>query len=344
MHARPFACVLALTGSLLLTAISAGCSDPPDIEQVGGEIYVYELAPEADGTPIRLDGGTQKAMVSALQRRIDPLGTRGVRISFNQAGQVEIAVPGHDEAQRAEVRRLATSSGRLEFLILANRTDHAELIEKVKDAKGKVVKDGDTVVGRWVDAVKQEADGTLKVSVSGDTEVIRDGQSGKLVDFSAEERQRLTGRPHVVDHFLRENGIKDLEVLVVVEEDPALNFQGKHLASISESVDEAARPCLGFLATDQGAKILARVTGSNLPDRNTGLRRKLGIIFDDQLISAPAIMSTISDQGMITGDFTREEIQLLVAILQAGELPAPLCKEPAETIVVKPATRQTARD
>ena len=154
----------------------------------------------------------------------------------------------------------------------------------------------------------------------------------------------MSGRAHVQNHLLREKGLTDLEVLVVVDEDPELNLQGKHLASISEAVGETARPCLNFSVTDQGAKILATVTSSNLPDRQTGLRRKLGIIFDDRLISAPRIMSTIRDRGRITGDFTREEIQFLAAILQAGELPTPLCKEPVETIVVKPATRQTARD
>jgi SecD/SecF fusion protein len=339
MHIQLFAGVLPLIGSLLFATMPVGCTDPPDIDRVGGEIYVYELAPDADGTPIQLNADAKRSMVSGLETRIDPAGTQGIRISFNRLGQVEIAVPGQDEAQRARVRKLATSTGRLEFLILANRTDHADLISKAADTKAKMVKDGDTVVGRWVEAFKQVEGGELIATVSDGTHVIRDGDTGQLFEWPEEERQRVPSMPRIVEHLLRDKGIKKLEVLLVVDRDPALNFQGAHLASVSESVDEAVGPCLNFAATNQGAKILTAVTSTNLPDRQTGLRRKLGIVFDDQLISAPAIMGTISDRGRITGNFSREEVQFLVAVLQAGELPAPLAKTPVETIVVKPATR-----
>jgi SecD/SecF fusion protein len=115
-----------------------------------------------------------------------------------------------------------------------------------------------------------------------------------------------------------------------------MNFQGRHLATVSLAFDELARPCVSFTNTEQGAKILAAITSANLPDPNGRLRRRLGIILDDQLISAPAIMSTIRNRGQITGNFTREEVELLVAVLQAGELPAALCKQPVKTIEVEP--------
>jgi SecD/SecF fusion protein len=321
--------------------MSPGCG-PPDIEQVGGVIYVYELAPGEDGKVPGLDRQTQQTMVAALQNRLDPGGTQGIRVSFNEAGRVEIAVPGQDDSQQSRVQTLATSTGKLEFLILANPSDHADLIEKARAAKTNVIKDGNTVVGRWVDAVRQSKSGDLLFVGLGATDIVRDGQSGQWVEFTEEEIQRMNGRPHVQNQLLRETGLTDLEVLAVVDRDPDMNLQGKHLASVSESVDDVGHPCLDFAMTDRGARVLAAVTSSNLPDSTSGLRRRLGIIFDDQLISAPAIMGTIRQRGVITGNFTREEVQMLVAILRAGELPAKLNKQPVETREVKPREQEPA--
>ncbi len=77
------------------------------------------------------------------------------------------------------------------------------------------------------------------------------------------------------------------------------------------------------------------VTSENLPDRQTGVRRRLRIILDNGLISAPIIMSTISSRGQITGPFTNDEVRHIVAVLNAGELPAPLQDEPVRVINVQ---------
>ena len=49
---------------------------------------------------------------------------------------------------------------------------------------------------------------------------------------------------------------------------------------------------------------------------------------DDSLLSAPNILQPIRKDGRITGNFTREEVDSLVQILKAGQLPAALTKLP----------------
>jgi SecD/SecF fusion protein len=61
----------------------------------------------------------------------------------------------------------------------------------------------------------------------------------------------------------------------------------------------------------------------------------MGIILDNQLISAPIIMSTISSRGQIAGSFTDDEVRHIVAVLNAGELPAPLQDEPVCAINIQ---------
>jgi SecD/SecF fusion protein len=51
-------------------------------------------------------------------------------------------------------------------------------------------------------------------------------------------------------------------------------------------------------------------------------------VFDDQLISAPSIQSTISSRGEVTGKFTQAEVEELVSLLRAGRLPATLKEQP----------------
>jgi SecD/SecF fusion protein len=60
----------------------------------------------------------------------------------------------------------------------------------------------------------------------------------------------------------------------------------------------------------------------------------MGIILDDVLLSAPAIMSPISGAGQITGNFTRDQVDFIVHVLKAGELPFPLNEEPVRVIDV----------
>ena len=77
-----------------------------------------------------------------------------------------------------------------------------------------------------------------------------------------------------------------------------------------------------------GADKMMRLTAANLPDSD-GFKRRMAIIMDEKVLSAPELNSTIAASGVIQGRFTREEVEFLVTILRAGRLPATLSEEPA---------------
>jgi preprotein translocase subunit SecD len=52
------------------------------------------------------------------------------------------------------------------------------------------------------------------------------------------------------------------------------------------------------------------------------LNQSLGIYLDDGLISAPKLMSPISDSGLISGTFSARELNFFAAVMAAGPLPA----------------------
>jgi len=72
-----------------------------------------------------------------------------------------------------------------------------------------------------------------------------------------------------------------------------------------------------FSLTDEGSKIFAKLTGSNIGKR-------LAIILDNRVISAPTINSKISRRGQITGSFDDKEAKNLALLLRSGSLPVPM--------------------
>jgi SecD/SecF fusion protein len=108
--------------------------------------------------------------------------------------------------------------------------------------------------------------------------------------------------------------------------DSLLDITGEDLAFAASTFDQNGAPAVSFNLTDTGSGRFFALTTNNAP---SGTRqRQLGIILDDNLLSAPNILQPIRKEGRITGRFTRQEVEQLVQILKAGQLPAALAKQP----------------
>jgi preprotein translocase subunit SecD len=80
---------------------------------------------------------------------------------------------------------------------------------------------------------------------------------------------------------------------------------------------ELGQPNVGFSLTPEGGRKFGALTGGNVG-------RRLAIVLDGQVKSAPVIQSQIIDQGQITGTFSQQEATDLALILRSGALPASL--------------------
>jgi preprotein translocase subunit SecD len=76
-------------------------------------------------------------------------------------------------------------------------------------------------------------------------------------------------------------------------------------------------PSVGFSLTPDGAHKFGELTGNNI-------KRRLAIVLDNKVVSAPVINSRIDDQGTIEGSFTTQQASDLALILRSGSLPASL--------------------
>jgi len=224
-------------------------------------------------------------LITAVGKRINPSGVKELTIRRYGAEQIEVIIPEVEEREVDQIKRKISTSGLLEFRIVADRNQDRDEAKAAERTPGRDVYLGDRLVGRWVKAGKE-----LRV----DGAVMRDKGKGP-------------------------------EILVRI--DP-FGVDGGNLRRASQGFDDAGSLAVNFSFDNEGAQKFGELTGRNLPDTAIGFYRKLGIILDDELLSAPRINSMIRGDGQITGQFTQEEINFLVGVLNAGSLPASLRPEP----------------
>jgi len=93
---------------------------------------------------------------------------------------------------------------------------------------------------------------------------------------------------------------------------------GRDLKTAFVSRDENGHPAVGFNLTSDGSRRFAQVTEQNIG-------RRLAIVLDGRVQSAPNIYTRIADTGVIEGGpkgFSPEEARDLALILKSGALPA----------------------
>jgi preprotein translocase subunit SecD len=96
----------------------------------------------------------------------------------------------------------------------------------------------------------------------------------------------------------------------------AAAVSGRDLTNARPSVDQNNLPAVQFTLSGEGARKFGVVTETNIG-------RRLAIILDNRVTSAPTIQGRITDTGQITG-VTSDEVTDLSLILKSGALPATL--------------------
>jgi hypothetical protein len=259
-------------------------------------VYAFDVSADREGPAGREGKPDINKAVAAVDRRLNPGG------SWNKAAEVrrlsdttlEVRLWTNDPAIVARIDRRVMRLGSLEFRILANDRDNPTLLEK-----GKILKPD---VNKLYSAGGKLAAWWLPVNPKSSKEF---------------------GYPEIARRTVTKMGQPELQVLVLA--DP-FNVTGAYLTHVGSDLDQRGQPDVTFQFNITGARKFGGLTSCNLPDEATGFTRKLGIILDGYLYSAPSIQSTIHDRGEITGDFTRSDVDDMVAVFNAGVLPAPLKK------------------
>ncbi len=101
---------------------------------------------------------------------------------------------------------------------------------------------------------------------------------------------------------------------------------GRDLKNARRALDyDTNTPNVSFTLKPEAASRFQRITRDNIG-------RRLAIILDDKVQSAPVIEGAIYDQGQISGNFSIEEAQELALVLRSGALPASLEYQEERTV------------
>jgi preprotein translocase subunit SecD len=107
---------------------------------------------------------------------------------------------------------------------------------------------------------------------------------------------------------------------LVVPGRPKMRITEEYLKQASMGLSETGY-CINFTLTDRGGYLMQDLTGRYQPTPD-GYFRRLAVILDGSVHSAPTINAPISTSGQIIGDFTEQDLDELVIALNAGRLPA----------------------
>jgi SecD/SecF fusion protein len=302
-------CLFSLLASAMVVLMG-----PPlklGIDLSGGVILVYEVDPttKKPGEIVDMD-----KLVAAVTRRVNPGGQKEVTIRTYGVEQIEIAIPEVEEAEVQRIERIISRAGNLEFRILANNRNDKELIERAlaEPNKMQIFDASGNLLAWWVP--------------------VKEG-----------EEQHFAGYPEIARRTRKIKG-GTRQVMEILVENDIYSVTGGYLTQASPGTDQKGQPCVHFNFNATGGQLFGELTGNHLPDKLTDFTYKLGIILDGDLYSAPSIQSTIFDHGEITGSFTKEQVQELVNVLNAGSLPAALTKEPISKLYSGPTLgRDTIR-
>ena len=284
------------------------------IDLAGGTNLVYQIdTKEAQAQKKVVNKATVSQMVDAIKKRVNPSGTIDMTVRGVGTDGIEVIVPGVDRELVEQMKAKITRLGSLEFGILANRVDHPDLVKAAealpKDQRELFVKE--RVVAAW-----------------------RDASQGKEKDTGGNVGSRVVTLPNAEG--------KDVEVLqfLIKQELPDQTVTGYHLTQARAQLDNNGRPAVGFHFNGRGAFLFGNLTQANLPDSENGptqgFRRRLAILLDGKVCSAPTIQSRITSAGEITGSFTMKEVEELVAVLNAGALEVPLNPTPISEFTISP--------
>lgn len=211
---------------------------------------------------------------------------------------------------------LETIRNRVDQFGVAEPTIHTQALNEIvvqlpgiKDAKRAIELVGKTAILEFklLDDESPVAAQLPEIILSGDEEKLIE----EFRDRIPHDDEILFGR--VVD---RDTGRVMKRVYLVKKQ---TLMTGDFIKEARINIDQRFNePYVGLSFNPAGAKLFEEITANNV-------KRRLAIILDDNIYSAPVIQERIAGgNAQITGTFTMNEAKDLAIVLRSGSLPAPL--------------------
>jgi preprotein translocase subunit SecD len=256
--------------------------------------------------------------IETIRGRVDKFGVAEATV-IKKGTDIIVEIPGLKPADFEHIKSVIGRTAQLEFKIVDDGSDY------MHKAAGAVPKDSgiDVKAESWSekDTGKQHEDIYLRSKKRESLEKFFAGLTGDLAipadhEIGYEENQARSETDEVTpDRYWRTFYLHRRAALT-----------GEYLSNADQTWDQqTGRPEVSFEFDRQGAAISEKMTGDNIG-------RKMAVLLDDKINSAPVIEGRIGARGRITlGGFgdpfqMQQEAKDLVGVLRSGALPAPLHK------------------
>ena len=246
----------------------------------------------------------QEIAVETIRNRIDVLGTSEPEIYPEGDARIVIRIPGADADTRAEAKAQILSDAVLSFKMIHLESD-AWVGETLSQG---LIPQGFKIGG-------QDRSGTFFIR---DRAAMADDELNRAF---YEKLKRLGGKH--ADYMLMADRLQDGSTIYRAEYvERRRQMGGDKIDNAFVTYDQmTGLPAISLKFSKEGAKEFGNVTREFSPSED-GVYRRMAIILDDTLYSAPRINEAItSGSAEISGSFTVTEARRLVNVLRAGALP-----------------------
>jgi protein-export membrane protein SecD len=281
-----------------------------------------------------------------IRNRVDKFGVAEPIIQVEGEDRIVVQLAGLSDEARA--KELIGQTALLEFKLVKEGDEFRQLLSEVDEALSEEIRsltaDDDTEeFERQLEEVAAETDTTglrdeiddvvdegrgllslvrfTRVGTHEDAMVnMADMETVKQVFESAREQEIMPPDVQIVWNMAVEEGREDkFQRVYLVNRKASLTGKYINQAIVRWGIDPSypSAPGISLEFNRLGKSLFSRVTGENI-------ERRLAIVLDDKVHSAPNITEKIRGAASISGAFTAEKAQDLAIVLEAGALPAPL--------------------
>jgi preprotein translocase subunit SecD len=257
--------------------------------------------------------------IERIRDRVDKFGVSEPNI-IKKGTDIVVELPGLEERDFERIKAVVGRTAQLQFKIVDDQASEYTTkvaASRLKDSPITIQpdswRDDKTGVNREVIYLVAKDREVLEKFISGltgDLAVPNDREFGyEAVDepgsLGSANRQPATWRAYLL---YRRAGVT-----------------GDYLQNAEVGFSEMGTPQVNFTMHRKGGELMGKLTGENVG-------RRMAIVLDDKIMSAPVIQSQINDRGLITLGAGMDPVALqqeakdLVAVLRSGSLPAPLQK------------------
>lgn len=277
-------------------------ADPQYIEDPAkADRIVVRCALKTDAFDREIKEATSRAL-EIIRNRIDAFGVSEPTIQQAGDDKIVVELPGAADPKRA--RALIGRTAQLEFHRTRDDAELHKLLGEISAATGgeltKLYSASQIGENQWDISLKPENKERLLEILALPAAQERVPAGERIYIGAVETRQGRTFIP-----------------IYLLQAEAAMT--GGNLVMARAQFDERNRPIVTFQFNDEGAAEFGKLTRELMQGQ-----KRLAIVLDDLVQSAPSVRSVITSRGEITGSFTQEQARDLAVVLRSGALPAPV--------------------